>query len=212
MPETVFSRPDSLRDVTTHYCPGCTHGTIHRLIAEVLDELEVAERTVGIAPVGCSVLAYNYFNTDFHEASHGRAPAVATGMKRTNPNNIIFSYQGDGDLAAIGRPGRIHVVRVALGQLLHVASSWARGPDLEAAAVPADKRDPGAIGRPTGISSLNDLPLTAAVGVHHIDLAIAVAVRDEGDQAFTTAAFRRRDIFIFLRNIGEDCCISRILL
>ena len=108
MPETVFSRPVALRDVTTHYCPGCTHGTIHRLIAEVLDELGVRERTVGVAPVGCSVLAYNYFETDFHEASHGRAPAVATGIKRARPDLVVFSYQGDGDLASIGMAEIVH--------------------------------------------------------------------------------------------------------
>ena len=102
MAETVFARPESLADVTTHYCPGCTHGLIHRLVAEVLDELEVRERTVGIAPVGCAVLAYNYFNVDFQEAAHGRAPAVATGVKRARPDLIVFAYQGDGDLASIG--------------------------------------------------------------------------------------------------------------
>ena len=108
MAETVFSRPESLADVTTHYCPGCTHGVIHRLVAEVIDELGVRQRTVGIAPVGCSVLAYNYFNVDFHEASHGRAPAVATGIKRARPDLIVFSYQGDGDLASIGMAEIVH--------------------------------------------------------------------------------------------------------
>jgi 2-oxoglutarate ferredoxin oxidoreductase subunit beta len=111
MPETVFSRPQALAPVTTHYCPGCTHGVIHRLVAEVVDELGLRERTVGVAPVGCSVLAYNYFSTDFHEASHGRAPAVATGIKRARPDLIVFSYQGDGDLASIG-----------MGEILHCAN------------------------------------------------------------------------------------------
>jgi 2-oxoglutarate ferredoxin oxidoreductase subunit beta len=106
--ELVFSRPESLSDVVTHYCPGCIHGIVHRLIAEVMDELEIRERTVGIAPVGCSVLAYNYFECDFAEAAHGRAPAMATGMKRTNPNLIVFTYQGDGDLASIGTNELIH--------------------------------------------------------------------------------------------------------
>ena len=104
----VFTQPKSLLPVITHYCPGCTHGVIHRLVAEVLDELGVRERTVGIAPVGCAVLAYNYFNTDFHEASHGRAPAVATGVKRARPDLIVFTYQGDGDLASIGMAEIIH--------------------------------------------------------------------------------------------------------
>jgi 2-oxoglutarate ferredoxin oxidoreductase subunit beta len=106
--ETVFARPLAQADVSTHYCPGCTHGLIHRLVAEVIDELGVRERTVGIAPVGCAVLADNYFNTDFHEASHGRAPAVATGIKRARPDLIVFSYQGDGDLASIGMAEIIH--------------------------------------------------------------------------------------------------------
>ena len=108
MAETVFARPLAQADVSTHYCPGCTHGLIHRLVAEVIDELEIRERTVGIAPVGCSVLAYDYFTTDFHEASHGRAPAVATGIKRARPDLIVFSYQGDGDLASIGMAEIVH--------------------------------------------------------------------------------------------------------
>jgi 2-oxoglutarate ferredoxin oxidoreductase subunit beta len=106
--ELVFSRPESLSDVVTHYCPGCIHGIAHRLIAEVMDELEIRERTIGIAPVGCSVLAYNYFECDFAEAAHGRAPAMATGMKRTKPDLIVFTYQGDGDLASIGTNELIH--------------------------------------------------------------------------------------------------------
>ena len=106
--ELVFGRPESMSDVVNHYCPGCIHGIAHRLIAEVMDELDIRERTVGIAPVGCSVLAYNYFECDFAEAAHGRAPAMATGIKRTNPNLIVFTYQGDGDLASIGTNELIH--------------------------------------------------------------------------------------------------------
>jgi 2-oxoglutarate ferredoxin oxidoreductase subunit beta len=105
---TTFARPESLQDVVTHYCPGCTHGVIHRLVAEVLDELGIRGRTVGVAPVGCSVLAYNYFNTDFLESPHGRAPALATGFKRIRPDMIVFTYQGDGDLASIGMSEIIH--------------------------------------------------------------------------------------------------------
>lgn len=103
-----FQRPQSLADVPTHYCPGCIHGIVHRLIAEVIDKLEIADRAIGIAPVGCSVLAYNYFNVDFAEAAHGRAPAMATGMKRVRPENILFTYQGDGDLASIGTNELVH--------------------------------------------------------------------------------------------------------
>ncbi len=104
----VFERPKSLTNVTTHYCPGCTHGIIHRLIAEVMDELDIAGKTIGIAPVGCSVFAYNYFNCDMVQAAHGRAPAVATGLKRALPDQVIFSYQGDGDLASIGTAEIVH--------------------------------------------------------------------------------------------------------
>ncbi|MCL6451198.1 MAG: hypothetical protein K6T75_07905 [Acetobacteraceae bacterium] len=104
----VFGRPRVLNDVVMHYCPGCHHGVIHRLIGEVVDELGIAERTIGIAPVGCSVLAYNYFNLDFVQAAHGRAPAVATGIKRALPDRVVFTYQGDGDLAAIGTAEVVH--------------------------------------------------------------------------------------------------------
>ncbi len=106
--KTLFEKPVAMRDTVTHYCPGCTHGIIHRLVAEVLDELNLRERAIGIAPVGCSVLAYNYFNCDFQEAAHGRAPAFATAAKRVRPDNIVFTYQGDGDLASIGMAETIH--------------------------------------------------------------------------------------------------------
>jgi 2-oxoglutarate ferredoxin oxidoreductase subunit beta len=109
MTETlIYAKPDSLMPIHTHYCPGCTHGVAHRLIAEVLDELQLRERTIGVAPVGCAVFAYNYFNMDFAEAAHGRAPAMATGIKRVNPDRIVFTYQGDGDLASIGAAEILH--------------------------------------------------------------------------------------------------------
>ena len=98
----VYEKTGVLTDTPLHYCPGCTHGIIHRLVAEAIDELGIRGKTVGIAPVGCAVFAYNYFNVDMMEAAHGRAPAVATGCKRVNPDNIVFTYQGDGDLASIG--------------------------------------------------------------------------------------------------------------
>ena len=104
----VFDKPHALADVSMHYCPGCTHGIVHRLVAEVMDELNIEGKTIGIAPVGCSVMAYNYFNCDMIEAAHGRAPAVATGVKRANPENIVFTYQGDGDLASIGMAETVH--------------------------------------------------------------------------------------------------------
>ncbi|MBR6599811.1 MAG: 2-oxoglutarate oxidoreductase [Oscillospiraceae bacterium] len=104
----IFQKPKSLADVQTHYCPGCTHGIIHRIVAEVIDEMNIEGTTVGISPVGCSVMAYEYFNCDMIEAPHGRAPAVATGVKRADPELFVFTYQGDGDLAAIGTNETIH--------------------------------------------------------------------------------------------------------
>ena len=107
----TFAKPEALTDQATHYCPGCTHGIIHRLVAEVIDELGIRRKTVGIAPVGCAVLAYNYFDCDFQEAAHGRAPAMATGIKRVRPDLVVFTYQGDGDLASIG-----------MGEIVHAAN------------------------------------------------------------------------------------------
>jgi 2-oxoglutarate ferredoxin oxidoreductase subunit beta len=104
----AFHRPEALSAAVTHYCPGCTHGIAHRLVAEVIDELGIRGRTVGIAPVGCAVLCYNYFSFDFQEAAHGRAPAMATGIKRVRPDLVVFTYQGDGDLASIGMSEIIH--------------------------------------------------------------------------------------------------------
>ena len=112
----VFKRPVGFTDTPTTYCPGCTHGVAHRLIAEVLEEMGIIEKTIGVAPVGCAVFAYNYFDTDFVEAAHGRAPAMATGIKRVLPDRIVFTYQGDGDLASIG-----------MGEIVHAA---ARGENL----------------------------------------------------------------------------------
>jgi len=104
----VFERPKALTDKPFHYCPGCTHGIVHRLVAEVIDELGIREKTIGIAPVGCAVFAYEYFNCDMQEAAHGRAPAVATGIKRVLPDSVVFTYQGDGDLASIGTAEIVH--------------------------------------------------------------------------------------------------------
>jgi len=108
-----FKRPRSLKDKITHYCPGCGHGVVHRLIAEVVDELKIRRKTVGIAPVGCAVLAYDYWDFDVSEAAHGRTLAVATGIKRVRPDLVVFSYQGDGDLAAIGAAETLHAANRA---------------------------------------------------------------------------------------------------
>jgi 2-oxoglutarate ferredoxin oxidoreductase subunit beta len=107
--KVLFKPTTGMLDVPTHYCPGCTHGIIHRLVGEVLEELDIIDKTIGVAPVGCSVLAYDYFACDMFEAAHGRAPAVATGIKRANPDKIVFTYQGDGDLAAIGTAEAVHI-------------------------------------------------------------------------------------------------------
>ena len=104
----VFEKTKMMTDTPMHYCPGCTHGIIHRLVAESLEELGVGDKTIGVAPVGCAVFAYRYFNCDMQEASHGRAPAVATGIKRAHPGKIVFTYQGDGDLASIGTAEIVH--------------------------------------------------------------------------------------------------------
>ncbi len=106
--KVVFDKPKALTDTPFHYCPGCTHGIIHRLVAEAMDELSIKDKAIGVAPVGCSVFAYKYFDCDMHEAAHGRAPAVATGIKRILPDNIVFTYQGDGDLASIGTAEIVH--------------------------------------------------------------------------------------------------------
>lgn len=108
MAKQIFKRPEALKDAIFHYCPGCGHSIIHRLTAEVIDELGIRERTVGVPPAGCAVLAYNYFDVDMGEAPHGRAIAVATGIKRSRPDLVVFTYQGDGDIAAIGTAETIH--------------------------------------------------------------------------------------------------------
>lgn len=104
----IYSRPELLTDAVTHYCPGCSHGVVHRIIAELLGEMNLADKTIGIAPVGCAVFAYNYIDVDWIEAAHGRAPALATAASRLNPDRLVFTYQGDGDLSAIGTAESIH--------------------------------------------------------------------------------------------------------
>ncbi len=105
---TVYERPRALLNVATHYCPGCSHGIVHKLVAQTMDTLGIEGQTIGIAPVGCAVMAYDYFGCDMVEAAHGRAPAIATGIKRTLPHRVVFTYQGDGDLAAIGMAETVH--------------------------------------------------------------------------------------------------------
>jgi 2-oxoglutarate ferredoxin oxidoreductase subunit beta len=116
MEQIVYQRPEAFTDISTHYCPGCTHGVAHRLVAEVIDEMKIRERCIGVASVGCSVFAYNYFDFDFVQAPHGRAPAMATGIKRSLPDKVVLTYQGDGDMASIG-----------MGEIVHAA---ARGENI----------------------------------------------------------------------------------
>ncbi len=104
----VYKKPEIMNDVPMHYCPGCSHGVVHKLVAEVLEEMDMQDKTIGVAPVGCAVFAYNYLEIDWEEAAHGRAPAVATAIKRLRPDKLVFTYQGDGDLAAIGTAETIH--------------------------------------------------------------------------------------------------------
>jgi len=160
----VFEKPHSLADAPLHYCPGCTHGIIHRLVAEAIDELGVEGRTVGVAPVGCSVMAYNYFNFDMVQAAHGRAPAVATGIKRALPENVVFTYQGDGDLAAIGTAETVH--SAARGENITVifvnnAIYGMTGGQMAPTTMPGQVtqtspygRDPQAVGYPVKVSEL----------------------------------------------------------
>jgi 2-oxoglutarate/2-oxoacid ferredoxin oxidoreductase subunit beta len=178
--QLIFQRPQSMKDVPTHYCPGCTHGVIHRLVAESLDELGVRETAVGIAPVGCAVLIYNYINTDFVEAPHGRAPALATGMKRVRPDLTVFTYQGDGDLASIGTNEILHAAN--RGEKITVifvnnAVYGMTGGQMAPTTLPGQKtttspfgRDVATAGHPLRVSELLSTLLTPAyiarVSVH----------------------------------------------
>jgi 2-oxoglutarate ferredoxin oxidoreductase subunit beta len=197
--EVVYRRPESLSEKDTHYCPGCTHGVIHRLVAEVLDELEVRERAIGIAPVGCSVLAYNYFDVDFAEAAHGRAPAMATGVKRTNPDNVVFTYQGDGDLASIGLAEIVHAANrgelitvifvnnaiygMTGGQMApttlpgQVTTSSPTGRDVEMAGFPMRMAE--MLGGLPGVAYITRQQVADVAGIRKTKKAIAMAFRTQ---------------------------------
>jgi len=160
----IFQRPEAMTDAVTHYCPGCTHGVIHRLVAEAIDELGIRGRTVGIAPVGCAVLAYNYFSCDFQEAAHGRAPAMATGIKRVRPDLMVFTYQGYGDLASIGMAEIIHAAN--RGEkfttiFVNNAVYGMTGGQMAPTSMPGQRtstspmgRDPEAVGMPIRVAEL----------------------------------------------------------
>lgn len=178
----VFERPKALADVTTHYCPGCTHGIIHRLIAEVIDELGIVDKTIGVAPVGCAVLAYNYFTCDMQQAAHGRAPAVATGIKRVCPDSAVFTYQGDGDLASIGCAEIVHAA--ARGELfttifVNNGIYGMTGGQMAPTTLPGDKTTTSPYGRDTSkqgfpirmsemLATLDGPAYIARVSVHNV--------------------------------------------
>ncbi|MFZ3150284.1 MAG: thiamine pyrophosphate-dependent enzyme [Anaerolineaceae bacterium] len=148
--KVIYQRPAGFNERSTHYCPGCTHGVAHRLIAEVLEEMDELEHTIGVAPVGCAVFAYNYYTFDFVEAAHGRAPAMATGIKRTLPDRMVFTYQGDGDLASIGM-GEI-VAAASRGELLTVifinnANYGMTGGQMAPTTLPGQKTTSSPLGR-----------------------------------------------------------------
>lgn len=160
----VFQRPRALSSAKTHYCPGCNHGIIHRLIAEVVDELDVKERTIGVFPVGCAVFGYDYFTFDATEAAHGRAPAVATGIKRLQPDKLVFTYQGDGDLAAIGTAEIIHaaargenITTIFVNNAIYGMTGGQMAPTTlvgQRTASSQDGRDPARMGHPLKVCEL----------------------------------------------------------
>jgi len=177
----VYRRPATLTTALTTYCPGCTHGVIHRLIAEVIDELGIRDITIGVAPVGCSVLAYNYFDVDFCEAAHGRAPAMATGLKRVRPDRIVFTYQGDGDLAAIGTNEIIHAA--ARGELITTifvnnANYGMTGGQMAPTTLPGMVTSSSPFGRDTALAGY---PLRVAELLSHLDGARYIVRRSVHD-------------------------------
>ena len=182
--QTVFEKTTMLTDAVLHYCPGCTHGIIHRLVAEAIDELGVEGKAIGVAPVGCAVMAYNYFNCDMVQAAHGRAPAVATGLKRARPDTVVFTYQGDGDLAAIGTAETIHAA--ARGENITVifvnnAIYGMTGGQMAPTTMPGQVtqtspygRDPGVAGLPLRVCEM----LSAVDGASYIERVAVDSVKN----------------------------------
>ena len=182
----VFKKTQGLTDVTTHYCPGCTHGIIHRLVGEVLEEMDVLGQTVVVAPVGCSVLAYKYFNCDMQEAAHGRAPAVGTAIKRVRPENTVFTYQGDGDLASIGMAEIVHaaargekITTIFVNNAIYGMTGGQMAPTTlvgQKSTTSQDGRDPVKNGFPIRISELIST-LDGAVYVERVTVDTPANVR-----------------------------------
>ncbi len=177
----VYQRPDALTDINTHYCPGCTHGVAHRLIAEVIDEMGIRDRTIGVASVGCSVFAYNYFDFDFVQAPHGRAPAMATGVKRVLPDKLIFTYQGDGDMASIGMAEIIHAA--TRGEnittiFINNTNYGMTGGQMAPTTLPGQKTTSSPLGRDV---ELNGYPIRAAELITKLDGASYIVRRSLHD-------------------------------
>ncbi len=179
----IFGRPEALKDNPTHYCPGCGHSIAHRLVAECIDELGLREVTIGVPPVGCAVLAYNYFNFDMIEAPHGRALAVATGIKRSNPDKFVLTYQGDGDLAAIGTAETIHAANrgeristIFINNAIYGMTGGQMAPTTilgqEATTAPGG-RDPNLHGNPIDISAM----ITVSPGVVYVERCSLATVK-----------------------------------
>lgn len=179
--QVVYDRPVTLTGIPTHYCPGCTHGVAHRLVAEVIQEMGVREKTIGVASVGCAVFAYNYFNFDFVQAPHGRAPAMATGVKRVLPDRIVFTYQGDGDLASIGMGEIVHAA--ARGENITVifvnnANFGMTGGQMAPTTLPGQKTTSSPNGRDV---ELNGFPIRTAEMLSQLDGASYVVRRSLHD-------------------------------
>ncbi len=184
----VYERPIGLTDRTTHYCPGCTHGVAHRLIAEVLEEMGELRNTIGVAPVGCAVFAYNYFDFDFVEAAHGRAPAMATGIKRTLPDRLVFTYQGDGDLASMGMGET--VAAAARGEqitifFLNNTNYGMTGGQMAPTTLPGQKTSSSPLGRDV---ETQGYPIRTAEMLATLDGASYVVRRSLGDARSIRAA------------------------
>jgi len=180
----IFGKPESLKDVPTHYCPGCGHSVAHRLVAECLDELGIRGKTIGVPPVGCAVLAYNYFNFDMVEAPHGRALAVATGIKRVHPDKVVMTYQGDGDLAAIGTAETIHaanrgerITAVFINNAIYGMTGGQMAPTTllgQNATTAPGGRDPRLHGQPIDISRM----LAVCNGVVYVERCALTTPKD----------------------------------
>ena len=183
-----FNKPHALTDVPLHYCPGCTHGIVHRLVAEVIDEMEIEGDTIGICPVGCSVMAYDYFNCDMIEAAHGRAPAVATGVKRANPDKFVFTYQGDGDLASIGMAEIVHAITVIF---INNTTYGMTGGQMAPTTLPGQVTQTTPYGRNTDIEGFPVKVCEILSQVSGVALAERVTVTDPANIRKAKAAIRK---------------------